>query len=337
MNNPASWLTQFDMESRLRDAYRWAADGQRLSKIQSVLAVLLALWALNSLSSAAWALWPNGPITVSQGEAVNPPPTQGATKIGEQTIDVSSILGLSVFGTPNDAQVTELPVVTSAVASRDGVENGAQETSLALKLTGIVASTADGLGTVMIEARKQQELYAVGDDLPVNGKVTLAKILTKQVVIDNNGTYELLTLFDDNGIVGIVQSQSRATSSDTKTQGKDLDAPAMRHERGRLAANYRDQLYNDPQSLAGLVSISAVQADGRLKGYKVSPGRDAAQFKSLGFEPGDIVTAVNGYALSDPSNTLRLYQLMQDATNATFDIDRRGSPVSINVSLSNIQ
>jgi general secretion pathway protein C len=337
MNNPASWLTQFDMESRLRDAYRWAADGQRLSKIQSVLAVLLALWALNSLSSAAWALWPNGPITVSQGEAVNPPPTQGATKIGEQAIDVSSILGLSVFGTPNDAQVTELPVLTSAVASRDGVENGAQETSLALKLTGIVASTADGLGTVMIEARKQQELYAVGDDLPVNGKVTLAKILTKQVVIDNNGTYELLTLFDDNGIVGIIQSQSRATSSDTKTQGKDLDALAMRHERGRLAANYRDQLYNDPQSLAGLVSISAVQADGRLKGYKVSPGRDAAQFKSLGFEPGDIVTAVNGYALSDPSNTLRLYQLMQDATNATFDIDRRGSPVSINVSLSNIQ
>jgi general secretion pathway protein C len=72
------------------------------------------------------------------------------------------------------------------------------------------------------------------------------------------------------------------------------------------------------------VSISAVQADGGLKGYKVSPGRDAAQFTALGFEAGDIVTAVNGYALSDPSNTLRLYQLMRDATDATFDIDRKG-------------
>jgi general secretion pathway protein C len=157
------------------------------------------------------------------------------------------------------------------------------------------------------------------------------------VVIDNNGTYELITLFDDNGIVGIVQSQSRATLPDTKGQGKDPDAPATRQERGRLAANYRDQLYSDPQSLAGLVSISAVQADGGLKGYKVSPGRDAAQFTALGFEAGDIVTAVNGYALSDPSNTLRLYQLMRDATDATFDIDRKGAPVSINVSLSNIQ
>jgi general secretion pathway protein C len=208
---------------------------------------------------------------------------------------------------------------------------------LALKLTGIVASPADGLGTVMIEARKQQELYSVGDDLPADGKVTLAKILPKQVVIDNNGTYELITLFNDNGIVGIVQSQPRATLPDTKGQEKDPDAPATRQERGRLAANYRDQLYSDPQSLAGLVSISAVQADGGLKGYKVSPGRDAAQFTALGFEAGDIVTAVNGYALSDPSNTLRLYQLMRDATDATFDIDRKGSPVSINVSLSNIQ
>ena len=47
MNNPASWLTQLDVESRLRDAYRWAADDQRLPKVQGVLVGLLVLWALN--------------------------------------------------------------------------------------------------------------------------------------------------------------------------------------------------------------------------------------------------------------------------------------------------
>ena len=59
----------------------------------------------------------------------------------------------------------------------------------------------------MIEAKKQQELYSVGDALPANGKVTLAKILPKQVVIDNNGTYELITLFSDNGIGGSCRRQ----------------------------------------------------------------------------------------------------------------------------------
>ena len=110
-------------------------------------------------------------------------------------------------------------------------------------------------------------------------------------------------------------SPQGAPSSQTVTS-------ATQAERQRLAANYREQLYSDPQSLAGLVSISAVQSDGGLKGYRVAPGRDAAQFTALGFKAGDIVTAVNGYALSDPTNTVRLYQLMRDATDATFEVER---------------
>jgi general secretion pathway protein C len=187
----------------------------------------------------------------------------------------------------------------------------------------------------MIEARKKQELYSVGDDLPANGKVTLAKILPKQVVIDNNGTYELITLFDDNGIVGIVQSASSELPN--RTPALTAEVSTNQSERQQLAANYRKQLYSDPQSLAGLVSISAVRSDGGLKGYRVAPGRDAEQFTALGFKAGDIVTAVNGYTLSDPTNTVRLYQLMRDATDATFEIERDGSPVSISVSLSSLQ
>jgi len=34
---------------------------------------------------------------------------------------------------------------------------------------------------------------------------------------------------------------------------------------------------------------------------------------------------------------VRLYQLMRDATDATFEIERDGAPVSISVSLSTIQ
>ena len=202
-----------------------------------------------------------------------------------------------------------------------------------------MASTADGLGSAMIEARKKQELYSVGDDLPANGKVTLAKIMPKQVVIDNNGTYELITLFDDNGIVGIVQSAASASMSDSAERRPSPVAAtsATQAERQQLAANYREQLYSNPQSLAGLVSISAVQSDGGLKGYRIAPGRDAAQFTALGFKSGDIVTAVNGYALSDPTNTVRLYQLMRDATDASFEVERDGSPVSISVSLSSLQ
>ena len=335
MITPASLLTRLDIDSKFRGLYRWVADEQRLPSIQKVLMAVLILWAVNSLANALWALVPGSPIKVSQSVVINPPPSSNATSAGSETIDVSSILGMSVFGAAEASEVQDLAPVNAVATPREGIENGARETSLALTLTGIVASTTDGLGSAMIEARKKQELYSVGDDLPANGKVTLAKILPKQVVIDNNGTYELITLFDDNGIVGIVQSASSELPN--RTPALTAEVSTNQSERQQLAANYREQLYSNPQSLAGLVSISAVQSDGGLKGYRVAPGRDAEQFTALGFKAGDIVTAVNGYTLSDPTNTVRLYQLMRDATDATFEIERDGSPVSISVSLSSLQ
>ena len=339
MNNPATLLNRLYIDARFRGLYSWVADEQRLPMLQRGLIAVLVLWAVNSTANTLWALIPSSPVEVSKSVVINPPPSPASASGGVETIDVSSILGMSVFGAVEPSEVQDLAPVATIVNPREGIENGARETSLALTLTGIVASTADGLGSAMIEARKKQELYSVGDDLPANGKVTLAKILPKQVVIDNNGTYELITLFDDNGIVGIVQSAASASTPDSseRTPSPVAATSATQAERQQLAANYREQLYSDPQSLAGLVSISAVQSDGGLKGYRVAPGRDAAQFTALGFQAGDIVTAVNGYALSDPTNTVRLYQLMRDATDATFEVERDGSPVSVSVSLSSLQ
>ena len=335
MNIPATLLNRLYIDARFRGLYRWVADEQRLSVLQRGLIAVLVLWAVNSTANTVWALIPSSPVEVSKSVVINPPPSSNAASAGSETIDVSSILGMSVFGAAEPSEVQDLAPVNAVATPREGIENGARETSLALTLTGIVASTADGLGSAMIEARKKQELYSVGDDLPASGKVTLAKILPKQVVIDNNGTYELITLFDDNGIVGIVQSTSSELPN--RTPALTAEVSTNQSERQQLAANYREQLYSDPQSLAGLVSISAVQSDGGLKGYRVAPGRDAEQFTALGFKAGDIVTAVNGYTLSDPTNTVRLYQLMRDATDATFEIERDGSPVSISVSLSSLQ
>ena len=335
MNNPATLLNRLYIGARFRGLYRWVADEQRLPVLQRGLIAVLVLWAVNSTANTLWALIPSSPVEVSKSVVINAPPSSNAASAASETIDVSSILGMSVFGAAEPSEVQDLAPVNAVATPREGIENGARETSLALTLTGIVASTADGLGSAMIEARKKQELYSVGDDLPANGKVTLAKILPKQVVIDNNGTYELITLFDDNGIVGIVQSASSELPN--RTPALTAEVSTNQSERQQLAANYREQLYSDPQSLAGLVSISAVQSDGGLKGYRVAPGRDAEQFTALGFKAGDIVTAVNGYALSDPTNTVRLYQLMRDATDATFEIERDGSPVSISVSLSSLQ
>ena len=339
MNTPTAIMNQLNIDARVRSALRWLSDSERLPKLQRALLLVLVLWVINSAANVVIALIPSDQMARQEHVSINPAPSTSGSSLSAETIDVSSILGADVFGKVAVSEVQAAIEEVASVNPRDGIEAGAQETRLALKLTGIIASTSDGLGSAMIEAKKQQELYVVGDALPANGKVTLAKILPKQVVIDNNGTYELITLFGDATIAGIVEMAAKPAQTVSMPANTETTASSTVNvnQQRRLASRYRQQLYDDPQSLSGLLSISAVQGQGGLKGYRVSPGRDTAQFTALGFKSGDIVTAVNGYALSDPTNTVRLYQLMRDATDATFEIERDGAPVSISVSLSTIQ
>ena len=84
-----------------------------------------------------------------------------------------------------------------------------------------------------------------------------------------------------------------------------------------------------------MVSVSPVREEDRIVGYRIAPGADRAAFDAFGLQRGDIVTAVNGLALSDASNTVKLYQLMKDATDATFDIERDGGTVTVSIDLAN--
>ena len=68
----------------------------------------------------------------------------------------------------------------------------------------------DGLGSAVIKGGSREQVYAVGDDLPVSGKVTLVKVMPRQVVIDNSGTYELIKLYEGPGLVLPTRAAQRA-------------------------------------------------------------------------------------------------------------------------------
>ena len=88
-------------------------------------------------------------------------------------------------------------------------------------------------------------------------------------------------------------------------------------------------------ALADVVSVAPVRSGDRITGYRIVPGKDRKAFDAFGFKSGDIITAVNGLALSDASNTVKLYQMMKDASEAAFDIERDGGNVTVNVDLAN--
>jgi general secretion pathway protein C len=325
-------------EMRLRRIWqRLARDPVALKRVQDALIILLVLWSLLSASQLLWIPWRGSAIESVPALALNPP--QPSAQVALVAVDTSAVVGSGVFGGIPDELDASL-VTNERSDNRDGIERNAAETRLPLSLTGIVASIEDGLGSAVIRTSGAEQVYAVGDGLPAPGQVTLAKIMPHSIVIDNNGTYELLTLYEGASLIvpTTPSREQRATPSDRTVAAPRLEAQplvASEAKRREVAQRYRRALYETPEALASLLTVSPVQADGAIIGYRISPSKERAAFDALGFQPGDMVTGVNGLSLSDTTNTLKLYTLMKDATAATFDITREGGNVTISVDLTN--
>ena len=339
----ARWLSNSgDVPRRatvaLEGALRSLAQPARARRLRQALQFLFALWGVLALSQLIWALWPGRDEPLPAGAVVINPVNLPAPTDKAAPVDIPRVQAWHLFGeagavTPTGpAAEAEETAGAGGASARAGIEKGARETSLDLKLRGVVASSEDGLGYAIIEHQSQQDIYAVDDKLPVSGQGVLAKVMPRRVVLDNGGTYELLELFEESGLDSQLEMRRAPEQASPAPPQAESSVPADA-DASALARAYRERLYQNPQSLADVVTVSAVRENGELQGYRIAPGKESEQFARLGFKPGDLVTSVNGIALDDPANTLRLYQTMRTASEAVFDLRRDEQQLTVSVQL----
>ena len=332
---PTDWLGNASAVSgragvALMGALNAMAQPRRARRIRQVILLLVVVWMLLSLTRLLWALVPNAENTNVAPPTVINPLSASSSRAIVAPVDIDRMVAWHLFG---EAGATAQAVIEAATEvetdSREGIEDGARQTNLQLKLRGIVASTEDGLGYAIIENANQQAIYMVEDKLPVRGNVVLAKVMPRQVVLDNGGTYELLVLFEESTL-GTAEPMSAQTAAPAVSENIDKRGD---DQATRLAQSYRQRLYQNPQSLAEVVNVSAVRENGALLGYRVSPGKDQEQFAQLGFKMGDVVTSVNGVSLDNPTNTMVLFNDMRSAKEAVFELQRDGQALTLSVNL----
>jgi general secretion pathway protein C len=93
----------------------------------------------------------------------------------------------------------------------------------------------------------------------------------------------------------------------------------------------RQLLVQNPSAGTELLRPQPVFAGGSLRGYRVYPGRNRAQFAGLGLQPGDLVLAVNGAALDDPNRGLEILRGIGQGSAVTLTIDRGGQQQQLSI------
>ena len=87
----------------------------------------------------------------------------------------------------------------------------------------------------------------------------------------------------------------------------------------------RENIRKTPASVYDLVrATQKLDESGNIVGYSVTPGRKPELFKEVGLQTGDIVTEVNGLALSEPANSGKALQSLQGGEAVTVKLLRGG-------------
>ena len=79
-----------------------------------------------------------------------------------------------------------------------------------------------------------------------------------------------------------------------------------------------------------MISFQPYFSDGTLKGYQLYPGKESDFFKKSGLKVGDVLVAVNGLDIKDPSVLKELSTLGQ----IQLDLIRENNDFSITVQLN---
>lgn len=224
----------------------------------------------------------------------------------------------------NRIQSAHLFGVAGHSASTQAAVN-APKTSLDLTLLGVAAGAGQFPSQAIIAngSNQNQHTYAVGATLP--GGAVIRDIEADRVVIAHNGRLESLPL-PKTGTSILATNMHFGNGSVSRTQ------PARRVS---VSPQLRQQVEQHPQKLLEFMRLQPYAAKGKMRGYRVFPGKNPALFHQSGLQPGDVITKVNGVSLTNNASAMQAMARLRHAQGSVrVEVLRHGKPMHITINLS---
>jgi general secretion pathway protein C len=213
--------------------------------------------------------------------------------------DVTPILRFAPFGSvalPSAPELTEVPA-----------------TQLGLTLLGLtIADPATASRAIIAGGDAPVASYAVGGT--ITGTVTLAGVRPDHVILMVNGAPEALFFAR---IPGDFAAQPTILVPIANAGPPDPTNPDS------VIAWYRDQVLQNPQSVMDNLGVQATP-----DGYLVASSADPDVLQA-GFQPGDLVTRVNGQSVGDVARDQIYFDEIAASGRATVEVQRAGQIITM--------
>ena len=275
-----------------------AGAGLPASRTQlATVAPQLAVWVLAAALGVQAALIVTQLAGSGAGHRARDPIVAGAT--AHSPLDLAALGNGHLFGVAPPP-----PPVDDA---------NAPLTSMPLVVTGIIAARDPKNGLAIIgTTATDAKIYPVGGRLPSGAQVHA--VYADRVLLERNGSIEALTL-------------PRKFNTGPAPRSAPGPSPMDRVQRA---------IASEPGLISDVLRPQPVFAEGKLRGYRVYPGRNARAFAALGLRNGDLVLAVNGTSLDDPARGNEIFNSLGSSDQARVTVMRNGQQQDITLNMSQI-
>ncbi|WP_158291542.1 type II secretion system protein N [Marinicauda algicola] len=221
-----------------------------------------------------------------------------------------------------DLSILSEGVLFAARATPDAGEAvaDAPETQLDLTLRGVRRGSDPQSGTAVVQSPELgQRTLPVGAEIAPG--VVLEAVYSDRVIINRRGVRESLLLRED----------ARARTSLLRPAGEDAPEAVETTVTPPPASPGAARL-TEADWVRGL-RLERAETAGEAVGYGVLDTSDPVLLDTVGLQAGDIITHVNGRALTGSVNTLEVLEELAESSRASFVVLRGGEARTIEVNL----
>ena len=290
---------------------------------KAFVVIVLLLWMSVSVAGLFWRLLPAPMVEANELAPINTAFEPQSTAPA-RPVDIASLKAIPLFG----KEVAPAPVVEEP----EVVEEDVEETRLNLTLVGSFANEIDEKKAYAIIANgRAQALYRVDEALEGLNNVSLLKVFTDKVIINNRGKQEALLMYPEGEA-----SSSSSSSSEVSPfiERESTQTASVSGNAAEALANLSDS--QRLQKISDVIRFTRKTENGRMIGFRVLPGRNRAGFEQTGLQLNDVVTAIDGNALDNLRAANEIYKEKRNATQASLTVLRDGSELSVDIDLNSI-
>lgn len=270
-----------------------AGQAQLVTVVSRVLRVAAIAWMAWALAGLAW---------LASGHSGAALPAPKVVRRAAPVVDVSRLAALNLFGQP-------------PVATAEGEAANAPDTSLQLRLTGVLVNAdADKSSAIVAERNNPAaaaKVYRINDSLP--GGATLAEVYDDRILIKRGGGEGEVLRFEKTSLL----------------EGGAPPSSSLGIQEAGMGV--RNMLDNALQAMAASPEqfVQQMGLKRAATGYEVTADTPEDMRNAVGLQPGDKILSINGRRLGDPRRDRDVLATLKSSGSAKVEIQRGGQIVTL--------